>query len=175
MIVKDVADHIKVIQSMYKIDYMVIDPASKQVVMELINRYDLPLLPAEKTDKHKHIELLNSDMLTGTIKLLDKECDKLVEELSTLVWDADKKIKGKYEEHPACPNHLADTMLYGWRYCFPYLWRPEEEDPDVDQVAEQDWEKEAKMLQRGEAGDLGMDDQDTADYLTFEEEYYNYG
>lgn len=174
MIVKDVADHINLLQSKYKIDYMVIDPASKQVVMELVNRYGLPLQSAEKSEKHKHIELLNSDMITGTIKLLDGECDKLVEEVTTLVWDADKKLKGRWEEHPACPNHLADTLLYGWRYCHPYLWRPEDEEPTIDEAVEQEWQQEASMLQGQSGEDLGVDD-DTAGYLTYEEESFAYG
>jgi hypothetical protein len=165
MIVQDVAEKIKEIAKKFPINHMVIDPASKQVVMELINRYDLPLNPAEKTDKHKHIEIMNSDLICNRIKVLSGTGDPLIEEWTTLVWDGDKKLKGKYEEHPACPNHLADTVLYGWRYCYPYLWRPEEEEKTVDDEMEEYWEKEANE---------GYDDIDN--YLNQEdEEFLEYG
>lgn len=169
MIVKDVADHIKHLRSMYPIDAMIIDPASKQVVMELINRYDLPLQSAEKTDKLKNIELLNSDLITSIIKVVKEAGEKLVEEWTTLVWNQEKKSKGKYEEHSACPNHLADAVLYGWRYCHQYLWTVEDEIKTVDDEMEEHWEKEAKYL-----NNIENENNEIESYLN-EDNYYEEG
>ena len=163
MIVNDVANQIKHICEKYTIDNMIIDPASKQVVMELINRYDLPLLSAEKSDKHKHIELLNSDLITETIKIVSGTGDKLIEELTTLVWNADKKAKGKYEEHASCPNHLSDAMLYGWRYCNQYLWVASDDEKDGNDEMDEHWKEEEKEYSN-EYNDLDQ-------YMNYEENY----
>ena len=164
MIVRDVADHIKFLDEKFPIDHMIIDPASKQVVMELINRYDLPLNPAEKTDKQKHIELLNSDFITANIKIIKESGEELIEELTTLVWHEDKKEKGKWEEHPACPNHLADAMLYGWRYCHQYLWEPEPEEETPDSEMDGFWQKQENV------------EEDSFDeFLNYNNEDYAYG
>jgi phage terminase large subunit len=145
MIVKDVADHIKHLYKKFPIHASIVDPASKQVVMELINRYGLPLIAAEKSDKQKHIELLNSDLITGTIKILNS-CTQLIEEITTLVWNEDKRKAGKWEEHSACPNHLCDAMLYGWRYCHQYLWTPEDDPVTVDSEMDRYWQEESERM-----------------------------
>jgi hypothetical protein len=50
-----------------------------------------------------------------------RESFSLTDELTGLIWHPDKLAQGKCVEHPGCPNHASDALLYGWRHCYPYL------------------------------------------------------
>jgi len=126
---------------------MVIDNASKQAVEEMRQRYTLPLIPAEKTGKRDYIELLNSDLTLGHIRILPK-AQPLVDEWASLVWDERKFRSGKYEEHPTCPNHLSDAFLYAWRYVYNYCAKPKYDKPlpNSEEAVEDFWERESEMI-----------------------------
>ena len=147
MIVSAVADKIKELSNKYEFQTMIVDNASKQVVEELKQRYYLPLIAAEKRDKRDFIELLNSDLITGNIKLL-AEAEDLIVEWKALVWDERQLLKGKHVEHPACPNHLSDAFLYAWRHVYNYSSKPKGIPPPKGSEAEVDhfWESEAEKL-----------------------------
>ena len=83
----------------------------KMVLAELSERYELHIEAAEKAEKRDYIELLNSDMMEGRIKIL--EDSELAQEMSFLVWDS----HGQKEDR-ACANHVCDSFLYTWRYSF---------------------------------------------------------
>lgn len=83
----------------------------KMVLAELSERYELHIEAAEKAEKRDYIELLNSDMIEGRIKVLaDSE---LAQEMNYLVWDS----HGQKEDR-ACANHVCDSFLYTWRYSY---------------------------------------------------------
>lgn len=112
-----VAGRIRAYSSKYNLERIVIDNANKQAVEEMKQRHDLPLHPADKTGKSDFIELLNADLITGQL-MISPGCDQLTEELKGLIWDPKSSRR---EEHPACPNHCCDSMLYAWRYCYAHL------------------------------------------------------
>lgn len=147
MIIHDVAKKIKELDKKYDFDNMIIDNASKQAVEEMRQRYTLSLIPAEKTGKRDYIELLNSDLTMNHIKILP-EAEGLTEEWTNLVWDERKLLKGKYEEHPACPNHLSDAFLYAWRYVYNYCAKPKTEfiAPTSEAAVDEFWEKEGESV-----------------------------
>jgi hypothetical protein len=101
----------------YTVEAMVIDGSNKQAVMEMSNRHQLSLTTADKTGKSDFIELMNTDYITGRIKL-SPACAPLKDEYAGLIWN-EKSVKR--EEHPACDNHASDGGLYGWRFCYPYM------------------------------------------------------
>lgn len=130
---------------------IVIDGSNKQAVMELANRHQLPLTPADKTGKSDFIELMNADYIMGNI-LLSPECRGLKEEYGSLIWD-DRKLRRV--EHPACPNHACDGALYAWRFCYQYLHKEKEKEPVFGTPA---WgQKEAKLLMEQTRKDLLRD------------------
>ena len=91
----------------------------KMVLAELSERYELHIEAAEKTEKRDYIELLNSDMIEGRIRVLaDSE---LATEMCYLVWDAHRE-----KEDKSCANHVCDSFLYTWRYSFHNFSRPHE-------------------------------------------------
>lgn len=122
LIISQVADWIRALRDRYAIHSMVVDNASKQAVEELRQRYALPLEPAEKTGKADAIAMMNSDLITGRVRVVAHACAPLLEEWGGLVWD--EKSLPKLEEHPGCANHLCDASLYLWRSATNYTARP---------------------------------------------------
>lgn len=116
-----VANKIKRYRERYDFDTIVVDGANKQAVAEMQNRHGLPLRPADKRGKPDFIELMNSDFIQGNI-VLGPDCTPLADEYLGLIWD-DRGTRR--QEHPNCPNHLADAALYAWRYCHQYLASPQ--------------------------------------------------
>ncbi len=108
--------------SQYAPHKIVIDGANKQGVESMRQRSAIPFEFADKNDKVTFIELANSDLIQGKIKILDTpENRPLWEEMSALVWVTDgDKIKYPKKEHPSLPNHLVDGFLYSWRMGYHY-------------------------------------------------------
>lgn len=164
MIVSAVADRIQWYIDTYNPIACVIDNASKQVVEDLKQRFDLPLEAAEKIGKAEHIEIMNSDYQLGRIKLTPG-CEELEKEYAKLIWDPEEKKKRKWVEHPAAPNHLADSTLYGYRKCLHYRSEPAPHQKSPEELMD-DWEEqEALRVQRGKVIDEMEDDPDALDRI----------
>lgn len=116
--ITEVAEQTRRLMGKFDFDRIIIDNANKQAVEEIRRRHDIPLTPAEKTGKADFIEIMNGDFISGHIKLHRKAAAPLADEYGQLVWD---ERSMRREEHPACPNHCADAMLYAWRHCYAYL------------------------------------------------------
>lgn len=81
-------------------------------------RGDMPgMLAAEKTEKRANIELLNTELRTQRLMLVQPGCKDLADEVTVLPWYDSDRLK----EHPAYANHCADSMLYAFRHCYAYL------------------------------------------------------
>jgi len=112
MILSEVADVLRSMMQVYNPVRMRVDNASKQAVEELKQRYQLPLLPADKQGKADFIELMNSEFINDKISLVAGMTDELATEYENLIWD---DRAPRRQEHPACENHAADATLYAWR------------------------------------------------------------
>jgi len=152
---------------------VIIDGANKQGVESMRTRSSIPFEYADKQDKVTFIELCNSDLIHGKIKLLDKPGNRqLLDEMMSLVWVTDgEKIKYPKKEHPNLPNHLCDAFLYAWRCGFHYAFTPAVNKLVVgskewyQKQSEDVWEKERERLENitqggewpefGTLGDLG--------------------
>jgi hypothetical protein len=116
--ITEVADQTRKLMGRFDFDRIVIDNANKQAVEEMRRRHDIPLTPAEKTGKADFIEIMNSDLISGYIKLHKKAAAPLADEYAQLIWD---DRSGRREEHAAAANHCCDAALYAWRHCYAYL------------------------------------------------------
>lgn len=150
---------------------VIIDGANKQGVESMKQRSNVPFEYADKKDKATFIEILNSDMLQGKIKILDTPENRVLwEEMSSLVWVTEgEKIKYPKKEHPALPNHACDAHLYAWRCGYHYASTSSAKKVTIyskdwyQAHSEGMWEKEREHLQKksewpeeGSLGDLSF-------------------
>jgi phage terminase large subunit len=99
---------------------VIIDGAAKQAVESMRQRSAIPFEYADKQGKVDFIEMLNSDLIQGKVKLA-RSCTALRDEMMSLVWKTEgDKIALPKREHPSLPNHLCDALLYNWRCCYHY-------------------------------------------------------
>ena len=82
-------------------------------------QYEVP----QKQGKPQHIELLNSDLITGQMKVVEG-CDDLVAEWEDLSWDEREKEKGKFVVSKASDDHLSDACLYAYMRCRHFASTP---------------------------------------------------
>ena len=80
-------------------------------LLELSQVYGIKILPAEQKGKLSGIELVNSDLVDGRIKILKGSA--LAQQLSDLQWVKDEY--GFPKEDKAQANHSSDTLIYGRR------------------------------------------------------------
>lgn len=82
----------------------------------------VPIVKADKNEKFDHIELINAEFASGTIKII--EGTGLEAQLCSVLWDLsdgakkDLARRGKLREDKECPNDLTDAFLYLLRYCY---------------------------------------------------------
>lgn len=139
MIISEVAERISWYIEKFNPIACVVDNASKQAVEELKQKFGIPLIAAEKTGKAEFIEIMNSDFMLGNIKILP-DAQSLKKEYGGLIWDKDKFPKKI--EHPSCPNHLADSALYAFRFCFQYRYETKPKKMTVEDHIEENLLKE---------------------------------
>jgi len=125
-------------------EFIVVDNASKQGVETMRSHSKINFIPAQKQGKRDNIEIFNSEMMAGKIKIVSDKAynqgnfehgkeyeDELLNEWSGLVWHEELFRKDVFEELGSCPNHLADACLYNWRHAFNHtavaLPKPKEE------------------------------------------------
>lgn len=146
MILSDVAERINWYRSQHEIYSIVIDGANRQAVEEMRVRFGLPLISADKAGKAEFIEIMNSEFILGHIKLVGDDANILEKEYLGLIWDDSKPHKR--EEHPNCPNHLADAALYVWRRQYQYLYKAPVEVPrkSAEQVIDKWVEDQSQFL-----------------------------
>jgi PBSX family phage terminase large subunit len=149
----DVANKIREFMASYPVGKIIVDGADKQGVEEIRRRHGLPLEASDKHDKVTFIELLNSELIQGNVKI-HENCQNLYNEMSGLVWKTTSDVIDiPRKEHPSLPNHLCDAMLYAWRYCYQYAWEPIVKRPVIgtkawhDEQNDKIWEIEREKIE----------------------------
>lgn len=129
----------------YPIDIMVVDGANKQAVEEMVKHHGLPLQAAEKSDKVAFIRIMNSDFISGKIKVWVDNCQPLVEEYDKTIWSKRHLEKGIYKEDGMYHPDAADAALYAYRYCYHYAWTPVPKPLNIEQQVQKqkdEWNRE---------------------------------
>lgn len=122
-------------------------------------RYGFALIEAEKPRKYEHIQLFNTDLRKGRIRL--RRGSPLHVQMQRVKWLPRTNAKGKLEEDPAIPNDVTDTGLYGHRHTFQFLAtryepKPKAGTPEYYDRLERQMEEEALAeLEREETSYYG--------------------
>ena len=124
LIPSEVAEIMQDLDDEYQFDTIVADVGGigKGYVEEAKARFGINIKEAEKSKKRAYIELLNGDLATDTVLINEAANTELIEEMTVLQWD-EKKLR---PDDTRYDDHLCDALLYGWRYCYQYLYTPEE-------------------------------------------------
>ena len=80
-------------------------------------KYRIPVVAAQKTEKLGYIQMLNGDLSTGAMRIVGPSNRALAEEMSLLQWDSDKILDNRWVADDKFEDHLCDALLYGWREC----------------------------------------------------------
>ncbi len=117
MLASAVAVKILKYKNQYPISRVVVDTGGygKSIAEELRIKHGIDVVAAEKQRKYAHIELLNSDLGGGQVKIVKPGCDDLISEMFLLQWDEASMATGKPKEDRRTPQHLCDALLYSWR------------------------------------------------------------
>lgn len=87
------------------------------------DRYQLPIIEATKTNKYGAIQMMNTDMVNGRIRV--REGGALLAEWLVHQWSSVVSATGKKKEDPTTPNHCSDAGLYAHRESYHHRFRPE--------------------------------------------------
>lgn len=144
------ANRIKQLMKRFRTEVAVIDGASAQGVEEMIARHGVPLTRAEKTGKADFQRLLNADLLTERLMVVDGAGTAgLRKEWSELIWEpkARAAIPPRFVEHPGLDNHRSDAALYAWRWTYSHGSKHQSQE-SVDVARREHEEEIAKALAR---------------------------
>ena len=151
MLPSEIAERIGAYSEQYNFTSIVADTGGlgKSIVEEFKQRWALPIRAAEKKNKASYIELMNSDLASGFVRV--QADSQLLEEWRLLQWDEDrKKDDGRFE------NHLSDACLYAWRESKHFTYSAEVLPPTVGspeyykQVEKDLWAGKTRDLERSE-------------------------
>lgn len=84
--------------------------AGKGYAEEMRQRYGIGCHPAEKTKKRAYQEIVAGELRNGTIKIVPRACQDLVDEICVLQWGP-----GHQAQDDRFDDHCADAMLYAVR------------------------------------------------------------
>lgn len=126
------------------------------IVESLIER-GYPFIAAQKREKYDHIELLNTEMASGRLKILrGGHTDSEMRHLQF----TDKTYK---KEDPSCDNHACDATLYIHTHAHHNLWEPA---PVEIKVHSNEWYEQreeeafqAAVARRKQKDEIGLDDE----------------
>lgn len=143
-----VAERIKFYYQIYPINKTIVDAGHKQGVEELKNRHDLSLTAAEKAGKADFMQLCNDDLKHGRVKVKTEDCESLLKEWASLVWDEKQRARGNFVEPARAKNHCADAFLYAWRYCYNWVDRGQKikTNLSVEEKMDEFWENEQNRM-----------------------------
>lgn len=123
----EMAEHLRQLRELVHIGLITADAGGggKQAVMgwskKWVERYQIPIIEATKTNKHTAIDLLNTDIRNGHVRF--RVGSTWLAEAKVHRWLAPKSAGGKLVEDPATDNHACDAGLYLHRESYHYRWR----------------------------------------------------
>jgi hypothetical protein len=92
-----------------------------------VERYGVPIVPAEKHQKAIFQDLYNTDITNERVRFRDG--GETYEEAQHLQWSKLVTGTGKQIEDPTMDNHCCDASLYSHRASFAYRGRPADQPP----------------------------------------------
>lgn len=140
----DLAEHIKMYRRKFPRIYRIVADCGNmavQLAADMRARHNLPIVAAEKRHKSAFQVTMNSDFANGRIKVVEPNCQTLID-----CWNTVQKDPADGEELKGQNNHESDAALYAWRFCRHYFSK--QPVAELNQEVPEDWEAliEAQLL-----------------------------
>jgi len=115
----------------------------KKIAEEIIRRYRIPVLAAEKVRKVENIELMNDALRTGKLKA--KGNSRFAEDCLKVEWDLDKSTPDKKVISKRFHSDICEAVLYAWREAMSFVY---EKPKEIAKMGSPEWleELEEKAL-----------------------------
>lgn len=149
LVVSEIARELRKAEQIFgQFDAMIGDRGGlgRTIIESLNAEYGFDIQPAEKQEKRDHIELCNSDLMAGRIKVL--RGSHLERQMKYAQWDERGKDIDK-----GFPDHAIDAFVYLWRHCFHHYTRQVVEAPKRGTEAYYAWaeaQEEARLAEQYE-------------------------
>lgn len=150
MLTDEAADRTSELVERFGPDVLVGDAGGlgKPYVEQIRRRHGLPMYAAEKSEKLAHIRLMNADLGTGRLLIVEKSCQPLIVEIASLPWH-----ESRTKEDPRYPNHCCDALLYAWRHHASFLNQrppgpPGPSDPSSPEALQLEYERHSRDASR---------------------------
>lgn len=115
----------------------------KKIAEELKMRRDLPIEPAQKTEKMAHIEILNDAMRTQ--KFYAKKDSQFAQDCFLVEKDVDKSRVDKIIISDKYHSDVCDSVIYSYRCALNWLHEPEK--PKIKPQSDEWFQKQAEEME----------------------------
>lgn len=166
--ISQLAEAIQEIDSVYHCVKKVIDAGAlgKKITEEIVQRYSIMLEPAEKQRKIEFIELMNSDLRSGTLKA--KRSSRFAEDCRLVQWDRDKSTPDRLKVSDVYHSDINDAVLYAYREARHFLYEAPKpkHHRNTDEYMKLLEEKEAERMEASKQTNnlLELDEDDILEY-----------
>lgn len=100
----------------------------KKIAEEIRSRHQLPIKPAEKTEKFSHIEILNDAMRSG--RFCAPADSRFARDAMLVEWDREKSTNDRLVISDRYHSDICDAVLYAFRESLHWLHVPEQPKPE---------------------------------------------
>lgn len=152
----ELVEQVNLLRKKYDISKIVGDfgGLGKKLAEEMIRRYQIPIVAADKVRKAESIEIFNDAMRTSRFKA--RHTSQFAQDSMLLKWDLDKSTPDRKVISARFHSDACDSALYAFRESPAYSWTPEVAKPKYgtaewanDQVTEME-EAAEKFFQEQE-------------------------
>lgn len=96
----------------------------KKIAEDMISRFGVPLVAAEKDKKQAYVELLNDALRTG--KFMAKSASRFAQDSYLIQIDWEKSTPNRIVIKKKPHSDIIDAVIYGFRESYGYTHKPEE-------------------------------------------------
>lgn len=127
--ITELVEQIERLRARYSINKIVIDQGGlgKKIAEEIIRRYKVPVVAAEKQRKQEFIELMNDALRTG--QLMASRDSQFAADCQKVEWDLDKSTPDKKVISKRFHSDICDAVLYAWRESYSFTYEKPVEKP----------------------------------------------
>lgn len=161
--ITSLVEQIDKLKKKYDISKIVIDTAGlgKKITEEISRRYQIPMIPADKSRKLEYIELFNDVLRTGKFKA--KAGSKFSQDCNKVEWDLDKSTPEKKAISKRFHSDICDAVVYAWKEAYAYTFKkapnkPRPGSPEYfKELEDKTYESEFERLRKAEEMDEDFD------------------